>query len=52
MAARFDSLADSDHVKATPTFIVGSSFGGSRTTLVAPTEESLVRAIDGSLRQG
>jgi len=52
MAARFDSLANSDHVKATPTFIVGSSFGGSRTTLVAPSEASLVHAIDGLLGRG
>ena len=49
LAAQNDSLAKSDHVNATPTFMVGSSFGSEKTTLDAPSEAGLIAAVDSVL---
>jgi len=49
LAKQFDSLAAAAHVDATPTFVIGSSFGGAKTTLVAPTAQALSAAIQAAL---
>jgi len=49
LAAEYDSLAAAARVDATPTFVVGASFAGTKTTLVAPSEASLVAAVDAAL---
>jgi protein-disulfide isomerase len=49
LAAQYDGLAVAAGVNSTPTFVVGGSFAGKKTTLVAPSEAALAAAIDASL---
>ena len=49
LAAQYDSLASASHVDATPTFVTGSSFGGPKTTLTAPSAAALSAALDADL---
>lgn len=49
LAAQYDSLARASHVDATPTFVTGSSFGGPKTTLTAPSAAALSAALEAEL---
>jgi protein-disulfide isomerase len=50
LGAHYDALALIDDVKSTPTFFVGSSFGGRRKLLVDLSETSLSAAVDALLQ--